>query len=295
MEVLAWKHRNKEQRHFLFVRTFTHHPLRTFHHYPSPDAPGAGTPYLTAVPWSDLVQIFGDGFASAFDKMDIDLGSYSTVVLDLSHAGTETWPRPNTITMQYRQNAERMDVKLIKHLLNECTSEAKTFLEKVTAESAFQEHMLAHGDLVVKLWETDSSWRLKLDHRLSENICGCFLGVFREASHLNATLGLFISEDPKAPMQSLVQLAEGQVHSVPEANFEFLRLGINRVVLHGLIGAAHLNDKRGTLLHLKPGSLERVIVRLDDGEQEVAVKFGNYSLVNASEFTEFLAESGYHR
>ena len=66
-------------------------------------------------------------------------------------------------------------------------------------------------------------------------------------------------------------------------------------MLHGLIGAAHLNDKRGTLLPLKPGSLERVIVRLDDGEQEVAVKFGNYSLVNASEFTEFLAESGYHR
>ena len=73
--------------------------------------------------------------------MDIDLGSYYTVVLDLSHAGTETWPRPNTITMQYRQTAERMDVKLIEHLLNECTSEAKTFLEKVTAESAFQEHI----------------------------------------------------------------------------------------------------------------------------------------------------------
>jgi hypothetical protein len=66
------------------------------------------------------------------------------------------------------------------------------------------------------------------------------------------------------------------VRSVSNTNFERLKYGTGRVVLHGLVGSAHLNGKRGTLIRLKPGSLERVIVRLDAGGEEMAVKFANY-------------------
>jgi hypothetical protein len=63
---------------------------------------------------------------------------------------------------------------------------------------------------------------------------------------------------------------------VARANFERLSCG-GRVVLRGLTGAAHLNGKQGTLVGLKPGSLERVIVRVDGGGEEVAVKIANYA------------------
>jgi hypothetical protein len=98
-----------------------------------------------------------------------------------------------------------------------------------------------------------------------------------------------------APLR-LVELADGQVRSVPMANFEFLSIGSKpllqapgidvdkapaelqgRVTLWGLSGAPHLNGKRGTLLRLMPGSLDRVVVRMDDGGEEVAVKFANYA------------------
>jgi hypothetical protein len=64
---------------------------------------------------------------------------------------------------------------------------------------------------------------------------------------------------------------------VARANFECLSCG-GRVVLRGLTGAAHLNGTHGTLVGLKPGSLERVIVRVDGGLEGFAVKIANCSI-----------------
>jgi hypothetical protein len=55
----------------------------------------------------------------------------------------------------------------------------------------------------------------------------------------------------------------------------------SRVVLRGMTGAAHLNGKLGTLVKLQPGSVEHVIVRLDDSGGEVAVKFADYEMLAA--------------
>ena len=164
--------------------------------------------------------------------------------------------------MSYRLDAALMDFLL---LLRDCT-DAKTFAKthrrkdskKVVAEAAFQEFKLARSGLVTEM-ATTTTWQLQFGQRLSTNIIGCLRGL-RCASHLNYTLGLFISKDPKSPARSLVDLADGHVRSVPDTNFEAMQLGTGRVILHGLTSAAHLNSKHGTLLRLKPGSLERVIV-----------------------------------
>jgi hypothetical protein len=268
VEILAWKHRSKEERHIICVRTFAH---------ALPSGAPSGTPQVTAMPLSQWVKDLNERDISDHSKHHLDMLSGGfTVSLEVDHAGTETWPRPFTMNQTFRHPPAKMDKALLALLLQDCRG-ASTFTEKVAAESAFEDHKHAHPETTAQL-DVNSSLRVALCHRLQHDTRGCLRGL-RSASHLNDTLGLFVSEDPNNPTRSLILLSGGQVRSVPKASFEALRPDTGCVVLHGLTGAAHLNGKCGTLLGLKRGSLERVTVRLVDGEQEVAVKFANYRYI----------------
>jgi|AntAceMinimDraft_5_1070358.scaffolds.fasta_scaffold27425_1 hypothetical protein len=259
--LLAWKHRNDEEPLRILVQT----SKQTL----SSGAPD-GTPQLTAVTLRQWKDILGQ---SEFERDDFDANKTYIICFDLDHTGSETWPRHRSLIMQHHLDPVRMDFEL---LLKECT-EAKSFPEKVAAESAFQVLKLSHPLLVSEFMLPEKKTvRLHFGHRISAGILGCIRGLCG-ASHLNDKLGLFISKDPNNPMRSAVELADGQVRSVADTNFELLKLGTSRVVLHGLTGAAHLNGKYGTLIQLKSGSLERVVVRLDAGGEEMAVKFANYN------------------
>lgn len=221
---------------------------------------------MTQRQWKNLL-----GQTGEFERYEFDAKYSYVVCFDLEHTGSETWPRHLSFISQHTMDGDRMDFEV---LLKECT-DAKSFPEKLVAESAFQELKLAHQELVTWLPVLDQTLGLHYGLRIYTDVLGCVRGL-RGASHLNDTLGLFISKDPNNSTRSAVELADGQVRSVSNTNFECLKYGTGRVVLHGLVGAAHLNGKRGTLIRLKPGSLERVIVRLDAGGEEMAVKFANY-------------------
>jgi len=256
--LLAWKHRSTEECPYILVQTFKH--------VSSSGAP-AGTPHLTALTRDQWKQLIGGG-ESEMEIYETDVESSYIVCFDLENPGSETWPRRMSLCMQHSMTADRMDFEV--HL-KECT-DAKSFPEKIVAEAAFQELKLAHPLLVSSLVKIPTHF----GHRLSAGgVIGCVRGL-RGASHLNDTIGLFISKDPNNPKRSAVELADGQVRSVSDTNFDLLRIGTGRVDLHGLTGAAHLNGKRGTLLRVKPGSLERVVIRMDVSGEEMAVKFANF-------------------
>jgi len=272
VEFLAWRHRNEEEMHVVCVRTFANS---------SSSGLPSGTPQLTAMPASQWAQdLYERGMSEAhtalFPDCEYAVTEAFTMSIELNHAGTETWPRYATMSMNFR-DPMKMDEALLAQLLQVCIL-ANTFQEKLAAESAVEAHKHAHPEIITQL-DVNSPLRVALRHRVHHDTRGCLRGLC-SASHLNDTLGLFVSADPKNPSRSIVQLADGQVRSVPKASFEPLRLDTGGVVLHGLTGAAHLNGKLGTLLELNRKSVDRVTVRLVDGRhQEVAVKFANYKCI----------------
>jgi len=266
--LLAWKHRNDAGGCIISVETFKH---------PSLSGAPAGTPHLKAVPQSQLIQRFPDQSVTSYTA-DFEPDVRYMVHIKLDHAGTETWPAI-TYTLRYWEEPAVMEFQLLD---SEC-DRAKTFREKVAAESALQEYKLAHVGLVTTLQSADRviDWVGKLGHRLLQDGRGCFRNITgtleqHRIKPINNTLGLIRGQDPNVPTRLVVEAADGEIYGVSEANFEFMRMGSRRVTFHGLIGAAHLNGKGGTLVRLKPGSLDRVVVRLDDDGEEVAVKFANY-------------------
>lgn len=219
---LAWKHRKKDERHFIVVETFD-----TI----SSSGVPAGTPQLTAVPKSHLGRYFGNGdFVSTFHKNDFDADDVYTVCFILNHSGTETWPQV-TLTMGYPGGAATMEARL---LITECV-EANTFHEKVAAQSAFHEHKVAHPQSIADLAAAGVPLARFTD------ICGCLRELI-EPAYLNNTLGFYIPEkEPKDLTTYIVHLVSGHAPRVPKDNFEFLRMGTGRVRLEGLIGAMARN------------------------------------------------------
>jgi hypothetical protein len=225
--------------------------VRTCAHSFSTDAP-SGTPQVTVVPVSQWVTDLADRDIFANSKLYLDTTEAFTVSFELDHAGTGAWPRPYTLTSKFRHGAAEMDTEIMGLLLKNCIR-AKTFQQKVAAETAFQKHEHAHPEIITQL-PASSDLRVALGHRLHPDTRGCLRGL-HSASRLNDTLGPFVSKDPNNTARPLIQLADEQVRRVQTDNFEPLRLGTDQIVLYGRNSAAHLNGKLGTLLELKSGSV----------------------------------------
>ena len=82
--------------------------------------------------------------------------------------------------------------------------------------------------------------------------------------------------DPANSERVIVRFAVGAEVSVKADNCGVIQ-GVVRLV--GLVGAARLNGRQGTVVGVNPARPERVVVRLADGE-EVGVKRENYELIH---------------